>query len=222
MIVEEIMNQDVIALHPDDTIETAIRTIRTKGIRHIPIIDQNTQIVGIISDRDVRDASPSILDEQVSLDMLKQPLHLIMKHPVRTCHPLDFVEEIATLFFENKIGCLPVTKAGKLVGIISESTVLHTLVKLTGAHQPSSQIEIQVKNEPGILGKVVTIFSDLQINIVSVLVYPAKDENEKVLVFRIQTMNPLRVIEALEKRGITSYGQTVWGCKHEKCIRVFR
>lgn len=77
--------------------------------------------------------------------MLKQPLELIMKHPVMTCHPLDFVEEIATLFFENKIGCLPVTKAGKLVGIISESTVLHTLVKLTGAHQPSSQIEIQVK-----------------------------------------------------------------------------
>lgn len=201
MIVEEIMNQDVVTLHPNDTIETAIRTIRTKGIRHIPIVDQNNHVVGIISDRDVRDASPSILDEQVSLDMLKQPLELIMKHPVMTCHPLDFVEEIATLFFENKIGCLPVTKAGKLVGIISESTVLHTLVKLTGAHQPSSQIEIQAKNEPGILGKVVAIFSELQINIVSVLVYPAKDENDKVLVFRIQTMNPLKVIDALEAEG---------------------
>ncbi|EEL48944.1 acetoin utilization AcuB family protein [Bacillus cereus] len=201
MIVEEIMNHDVITLRPDDTIETAIRTIRTNGIRHIPIVGQNNNVVGIISDRDVRDASPSILDEEVSLDMLKQPIQLIMKQPVMTCHPLDFVEEIATLFFENKIGCLPVTKGGKLVGIISESTVLHTLVKLTGAHQPSSQIEIQVKNEPGILGKVVAIFSDSHINIVSVLVYPAKDENDKVLVFRIQTMNPLRVIEALEKKG---------------------
>lgn len=99
MIVEEIMNQDVVTLRPNDTIETAIRTISTKGIRHIPIVDQNNHVVGIISDRDVRDASPSILDEQVSLDMLKQPLELIMKHPVMTCHPLDFVEEIATLFF---------------------------------------------------------------------------------------------------------------------------
>ncbi|WP_000634584.1 CBS domain-containing protein, partial [Bacillus cereus] len=105
MIVEEIMNQNVVTLHPNDTIETAIRTIRTKGIRHIPIVDQNNHVVGIISDRDVRDASPSILDEQVSLDMLQQPLELIMRHPVMTCHPLDFVEEIATLFFENKIGC---------------------------------------------------------------------------------------------------------------------
>ena len=73
-------------------------------------------------------------------------------------------------------------------------------MKLTGAHQPSSQIEIQVKTN-GILGKVVAIFSELQINIVSVLVYPAKDENDKVLVFRIQTMNPLKVIDALEAEG---------------------
>ncbi len=105
-------------------------------------------------------------------------------------------------FFENKIGCLPVTKAGKLVGIISESTVLHTLVKLTGAHQPSSQIEIQVKKRTWYSWKKsLLFFSDLQINIVSVLVYPAKDENDKVLVFRIQTMNPLKVIDALEAEG---------------------
>ena len=49
MIVEEIMNQNVVTLHPNDTIETAIRTIRTKGIRHIPIVDQNNHVVGIIS-----------------------------------------------------------------------------------------------------------------------------------------------------------------------------
>ncbi|CAG9611372.1 acetoin utilization protein AcuB [Bacillus sp. AFS018417] len=201
MIVEEIMNQNVTALRPNDTIETALRTLAAKSIRHIPVVNEKYEVVGIISDRDVRDASPSILDEHVSKDALNEPVERIMKHPVMTCHPLDFVEEIATLFFENKIGCLPVTKSGKLVGIISESTVLHTLVKLTGAHQPSSQIEIQIKNEPGILGKVVAVFSELKINIVSVLVYPAKEESDKVLVFRIQTMNPLKAIEELEQKG---------------------
>lgn len=201
MIVEEIMNQNVTTLRPTDTIETALRTLAAHSIRHIPVVNEQYEVVGIISDRDVRDASPSILDEHVSKDALQEPIERIMKHPVMTCHPLDFVEEIATLFFENKIGCLPVTKSGKLVGIISESTVLHTLVKLTGAHQPSSQIEIQVQNEPGILGRVVAVFSELKINIVSVLVYPAKEESDKVLVFRIQTMNPLKAIEELEQKG---------------------
>ncbi|WP_369902262.1 acetoin utilization AcuB family protein [Bacillus manliponensis] len=201
MIIEEIMNRTVITLRPTDTIETALRTLSEKSIRHIPIVNEEYEVVGIISDRDVRDASPSILDVNVSMDTLGLPIERIMKHPVMTCHPLDFVEEIATLFFEHKIGCLPVTQGGKLVGIISESAVLHTLVKLTGAHQPSSQIEVQVKNEPGILGKVVAIFSELRINIVSVLVYPAKDDLHKVLVFRIQTMNPLKAIEQLEQNG---------------------
>lgn len=201
MIIEEIMNRTVITLRPTDTIETALRTLNEKSIRHIPIVNEEYEVVGIISDRDVRDASPSILDASVSMDTLSLPIERIMKHPVMTCHPLDFVEEIATLFFEHKIGCLPVTQGGKLVGIISESAVLHTLVKLTGAHQPSSQIEVQVKNEPGILGKVIAIFSELRINIVSVLVYPAKDDSHKVLVFRIQTMNPLKAIEQLEQNG---------------------
>ncbi|ENQ3107860.1 acetoin utilization protein AcuB [Bacillus sp. 491mf] len=201
MIVEEIMNPNVTTLRPTDTIETALRTLAAHSIRHIPVVNEQYEVVGIISDRDVRDASPSILDEHVSKDSLKEPIERIMKYPVMTCHPLDFVEEIGTLFFENKIGCLPVTKGGRLVGIISESTVLYTLVKLTGAHQPSSQVEIQVKNEPGILGKVVAVFSELKINIVSVLVYPAKEESDKVLVFRIQTMNPLKAIEELEQKG---------------------
>lgn len=201
MIIEEIMNQSLTTLNPDDTIETALRTLTEKNIRHIPIVNKKYEIVGIISDRDIRDASPSILDKNISMDTLTLPIKHIMKHPVMTCHPLDFVEEIATLFFDHKIGCLPVTKAGKLVGIVSESSVLHTLVKLTGAHQPSSQIEVQVSNEPGILEKVVSIFSELHVNIVSVLVYPAKNETYKVLVFRIQTMNPLKAIEQLEQDG---------------------
>ncbi|MFD3445286.1 acetoin utilization AcuB family protein [Microbacteriaceae bacterium 4G12] len=201
MIVEEIMNLHVTTLSPTDTIETALRVLTMKSIRHIPIVNEENEVVGIISDRDVRDACPSILDKDVSMDTLLQPVERIMTTNVITCHPLDFVEEIATIFYENKIGCLPVTKEDKLVGIISESNVLHTLVELTGAHQPSSQIEIKVLNEPGILGKVVAVFSKMRINIVSVLVYPDKDPNHKVLVFRIQTMNPLKVIEELREEG---------------------
>lgn len=201
MIVEEIMNPNATTLSPADTIETALRTLAAKSIRHIPIVNKEHEIVGIISDRDVRDACPSILDQSVSMDALKQPVERIMTKSVITCHPLDFVEEIATIFYDNKIGCLPVTKKGKLVGIITEKSVLHTLVELTGAHQPGSQVEIKVKNGPGILSRVVEVFAKRNVNIVSVLVYPDKDEHHKVLVFRIQTMNPLKIIETLREEG---------------------
>ncbi|MCP8967475.1 acetoin utilization AcuB family protein [Ectobacillus ponti] len=201
MIVEEIMKSDAATLRPSDTIATALRILASKGIRHIPIVNGENEVVGIISDRDVRSASPSILDQNVSMAALEQPVERIMTAPVITCHPLDFVEEVAHTMYENKIGCMPVTREGKLVGILNEPTVLHTLVELTGAHQPSSQIEVKVLNEPGILGRVVAVFSNLNINIVSVLVYPDKDPMHKVLVFRIQTMNPLKVIDQLKDEG---------------------
>ncbi len=50
-----------------------------------------------------------------------------------TGHPLDFVEEVAALFYEHRISCLPILKEKKLVGIITETDLLYTLTQLTGA-----------------------------------------------------------------------------------------
>ncbi len=81
-----------------------------------------------------------------------------MKTNVITGHPLDFVEEVAALFYEHRISCMPIVKENKLVGIITESDLLYTLVQLTGAHQPGSQIEIKVPNRTGMLSEVTSMF----------------------------------------------------------------
>lgn len=125
-----------------------------------------------------------------------------MTTEVITGHPLDFVEEVAAIFYESKIGCLPILKDKRLVGIITQTDLLHTLVELTGSHQPGSQIEIRVRNKMGMLFRLFSDIQDCKVNILSVLVYPDKrDEDFKIIVLRIQTMNPLRLIEELEKSG---------------------
>ncbi|MGG4548111.1 acetoin utilization AcuB family protein [Rossellomorea marisflavi] len=202
MIIEEIMKSNVETLRPDDSIETAIRLMREKKIKHIPIVDDEMKILGIISDRDVKDAAPSILNEQSADFTLKNPVRQIMQQQVITGHPLDFVEEVAALFYEHRISCLPIMKADKLVGIITETDLLYTLTQLTGANQPGSQIEVKVPHRAGILYEVAGIIRKHNANILSVLVYPDKqDEQQKVLVFRVQTMNPTRVIEEIKQEG---------------------
>ncbi|KQU59289.1 CBS domain-containing protein [Rossellomorea marisflavi] len=202
MIIEEIMKSNVETLRPDDSIETAIRLMREKKIKHIPIVDDEMKILGIISDRDVKDAAPSILNEQSADFTLKNPVRQIMQKQVITGHPLDFVEEVAALFYEHRISCLPILKADKLVGIITETDLLYTLTQLTGANQPGSQIEVKVPHRAGILYEVAGIIRKHNANILSVLVYPDKqDEKQKVLVFRVQTMNPTRVIEEIKSEG---------------------
>lgn len=203
MIVEQIMKKDIVTLTPDATIAEAIKKMAEHRIRHIPIVAENDLLAGIVSDRDIKDASPSIFQLSENKETLNKPLKSIMKKDAITGHPLDFVEEISSIFYEHKIGCLPIIKHGKLVGIVTETDLLHTFVQLTGANQPGSQIEVKVPNVAGMLSEVSDVFRKSKVNIASVLVYPDKDERFKVLVFRVQTMNPMALIDELNKEGYT-------------------
>ncbi|WP_458412202.1 acetoin utilization AcuB family protein [Schinkia sp. CFF1] len=204
MIIEEIMNPNVVSMRPHESIGKAIELMDANRIRHIPIIDENQYVIGIVTDRDIKDVSPSILHADEHSEDLYRPISTIMTENVLTGHPLDFVEEVSSMFYEHKIGCLPIVKEGKLVGIITETDMLHTLVKLMGADQPSSLIEVKVENRLGKLSEVAQIFSEKNVNIISVLVYPDKKDNgSKILLFRVQTMNPMKSIEELKKRGYT-------------------
>lgn len=202
MIVEEIMKTELTTLRKQHTIEEACRIMEEKRIRHLPIVDEDNLLVGLVTDRDIRDAMPSRYLCNPNQEVLKNTLESLMTTDLITCHPLDFVEEIAALFYEHSIGCLPIVKDQKLVGIVTETDLLHTLIALTGAHQPGSQIEVKVPNKGGMLNQVASIISARKANISSVLVYPyEKDERYKILVFRVQTMNPISMIEDLKKAG---------------------
>jgi acetoin utilization protein AcuB len=201
MLVEEIMKTEVHTLRADQTVQDVLNLFEEKRIRHVPIME-NDKVVGIVTDRDLKDALPSRFTvSPKGIPYQKKIEEIMTKNPV-TSHPLDFVEEVALLFYEQKIGCLPVISNNKLVGILTETDLLYTYIELTGAHQPGSQIEIKVQNRSGILYEVSKVFQAQNINILSVLVYPdRKNEENKILVFRVQTMNPLALINDLKKEG---------------------
>ena len=202
MIVEEIMQTQVHTLNPDDTIAAALQLCRDQKIRHIPIVDHNQLLVGLVTDRDIKDATPSILQKGTGEEELNKPLDFIMEKNVVTGHPLDFVEDVAATFYEYDISCMPVIQNGELIGIVTETDVLHTFVELTGSHQPGSRIEVKVPNKPGMLFEVVNVLNKRRANIHSVLVYPDKnDEKFKIIVFRVRMMNPIGVIDDLKKEG---------------------
>ncbi|WP_428911298.1 acetoin utilization AcuB family protein [Niallia sp. Krafla_26] len=203
MIVEEIMTKKLITLKEYQTILEAHTLMHQYKIRHIPITDEKDCLIGLISDRDIRDALPSILlDTEKEKDVHQLPVNKIMQKDIITGHPLDFVEEIGSIFYEHKISCLPIVQDHKLVGIITTSDLLHSLVELTGAHQPGSQIEVKVPNQAGVLYEVTKFFHVRKAKILSVLLYPdKKDERFKVFVIRVQTINPIDIIDDLINAG---------------------
>ncbi|UOQ47121.1 CBS and ACT domain-containing protein [Gracilibacillus caseinilyticus] len=199
MLVKDIMKEDVITLTSSATVLHALQLMKEHNIRHIPVINNERHVIGIVSDRDIRDASPSILEPSFEKELLKKPISAIMTYPVVTIHPYEFFEEVASIFYQKEFACLPVVQNKQLTGMITEKDFLYAFIQLTGTHAPSTQLEIKVPDRIGVLSDVCQFFTIRQIKIVSVYSFPdPKQQNYKVLVFRIQTMNPIMVVRDFE------------------------
>ena len=98
MLVERIMTSPVFTLTPVNTIEDAMDMMSRYSFRHIPIVNEDENLTGIISDRDIKLTLPSVLSDEDPEFNLKVPISRIMRKRVTYCHPLDFVEEIAMDF----------------------------------------------------------------------------------------------------------------------------
>lgn len=201
MLLEEIMKTEVHSLNPRQTVQDVFELFEKQRIRHAPVLEDG-KVVGVVSDRDLKDALPSRFTENPKGTPYLKTVEEIMTADPVIAHPMDTVEEIAMVFYEQQIGCLPIVSGGKLAGFITETDLLYTFIELTGTHQPGSQIELRVQDRSGVLLEVSKIFYEHKINVLSVLVYPDREKEEnKILVFRVQTMNPLALINDLRKEG---------------------
>lgn len=203
MLIEDMMNRNIVTVRPTDTIRLAMLITAQHRIRHLPVIDEYGKLVGILSDRDLRDACPSKLETDVDDSVFYRKVSEIMHKDVVTAHPLDFVEEAAYSLYENKIGCLPVVDGGLLKGIITETDILYTLVEIMGVQQPSSHLEVEVDDRPGALADVAAVIKQHQCNISSVLIFPGRTFGKKNLVIRVQTIDPRKIVASLEESGFT-------------------
>ncbi len=206
LLVEDSMAREVVTLRPDTTAEEALGLSRRKEIRHFPVVEGGT-LVGIVSDRDLRSATP-VLGEPGRAAALKEILvsEVMSSEPV-TADPRDPIELAADVMREKQISCLPVVENGNLVGIVTSTDMMKALVYLVGANEPGSRMEISVPDRPGALAGVAGIFGMCDINIVSVAMgartkSPSGDDAyERLAVFRADTINPDEVVGHLENAG---------------------
>jgi acetoin utilization protein AcuB len=158
MLVKNWMSKEVITVDADDSMQNAIYILQEQNIKILPVMDDAT-LVGIISDRDLKKASPS---DATTLDMhellfliSKIKVRDLMKKPVYIAKPDDTVEEAAALLLEKKISGLPVVdENNRLVGIITRSDIFRVLISLSGLGKKGIQFAIRIKDMPGIIKEV--------------------------------------------------------------------
>ena len=205
LLVKDSMSRQVVALPPQATAGEALALCRERRIRHMPVLEDR-RLVGIVSDRDLRSATPALGDPARAEALGRILISEVMASEVTTALPDDPIEEAANAMREKKIGCLPVVEDDNLVGIISSSDVMEALVYLMGAHEPGNRLEVVMPDRPGTLAGVAGIFGELGINIVSAVLGPRRDLSEsaepgRVAVFRVDTMDLREAVEILESAG---------------------
>lgn len=200
--VRDSMAREVTTLSPGDTAGDALALCRERRIRHLPVLEDGS-LVGIVSDRDLRSATPVFGDQARAAALSEVRVGDVMAREVVTAGPDDPIDEAANTMRERCINCLPVLEGDQLVGIVTSSDVMESLVYLLGAHEPGSRMEVIVPDRPGTLAGVAGLIGELGINIISVVTGPRTEEEppSRVAIFRVDTINPSHAADVLEKAG---------------------
>ena len=142
MFVRNYMTTKVSSLRDDVHLLEAALLIRRSGKRHVPVIDAEGTVVGIITDRDVARMAPSLLTritpEEYNAVFEMTPIKRAMTANPVTVTPQTNMREVVSLLCSKRIGALPVVESGKLVGILTRSDALALLNELLAeADSPS-------------------------------------------------------------------------------------
>ncbi len=189
MFVAAVMTRPVETLDSARTASDAQELMRDRHFRHVPVVDDG-HLVGIVSDRDVSDAAR----------LLREVMHT----QVISVTPDTPVESAAALMLDNKIGSLAVLDdRDELVGIVTESDLFRLLTTMLGAQEPSTRLQVRVRNLPQELSLITTLASTMGIPISSVLTEPRRGEGTaRAVVLRVGTINATRFVQALLCAGI--------------------
>ena len=212
LLVRDWMTEHLVTLSPEASVAEALTLCRKRRIRHIPILEEG-RLVGIVSDRDLRDASPALGDPERARTLQEIRVADVMSREVITVDPQDSIENAAQQMYELKIESLPVVSEGavadagstvaeeEVLGIVTSSDVMRALVTLAGLPEPGCRIEVSVPNREGILAEIAGKIWELGVDIVSVLSDPDRRSGNRAMVFQLVTTDPSSVMEGLKMAG---------------------
>jgi acetoin utilization protein AcuB len=195
MLIESWMTKEVVTLTPDRSMMKASKLMKEKNISRIPVVDEQGVLLGIVSDRDIKEASPS---KATTLDMhelyyllAEIKLKDIMTKTPFTVKRTDTVEKAAVIMHSKNVGGLPVVDDDdRVIGIITDSDVFQVLIKITGVLHGGVQVGLSLSNHRGELAKVIDLLREHEARIMSILTsYAPPEEDMRSVFIRVHDMN---------------------------------
>jgi len=216
MFVDRSMTRDVVTVGPETEIVAAQALMVRKSIRHLPVVEKDDVLVGIITDRDIRSAMPStVLSEREKTSGEKQLASMKVKEimtikPV-SVSPTDTLEDVLLMMQKVKVGAFPVVdREGKLKGIISIRDLMRAFTHVLGLEEPGALLGIVVENKVGQMKRIVDAITELGVSFGSILVSQTWEEGKRAVFPYLLTNNAAKVKKHLREKGFTLLDPMEW------------
>jgi len=205
--MREKIERNPLTIAPDASFFEARSLIHEKGVRHLPVVDKHGRLMGIVTDRDIREAAPSdatllsVQELNFLLGKLKVSAFMTPRDKLITITPDAVIEEAVQLMHDHKIGCLPVLEGGKLYGIFTETDALDHFVDIFGLKQKGTRLTIALEDKPGMLLEALQVFKKHNVNVISIITPSFMVEGKRVAAIRIKTEDYKEIVRDMEKAG---------------------
>jgi len=200
MFVGERMSQPVISVTPETPVHDALALFKKEKIRRAPVM-KNGKLLGIVSERDLLNASPSPVTSlsvwEMNYLMSKVTVKNVMTKKVKTIDVNTPIEEAARIMADMRIGGMPVTRSGKIVGMITETNLFRILLELMGARTKALRVTALVDEKPGQLAKVTKAIAEAGGNFLSFGMFAGPDTSSRIITFKVEGLGKDAVTKSL-------------------------
>jgi acetoin utilization protein AcuB len=201
MLIGERMTHPVITVSPDLPIADALSLMRKEHIRRTPVT-QDGKLIGIVSNEDLLNASPSPATSLSVFEMTyllsKITVKDVMSKNVLTITEDMPIEEGARIMADNKIGGLPVVRGEELVGIITETDLFKVFLELMGAREKGVRVAVLIANISGKLAGLAGSIASKGGNFIAFGSFLGDDPSNRELTFKVTGLSEAEVRTQIE------------------------
>ena len=210
MLVGDRMSHHPVTTGPEMPINEALLLMKERKVRRLPVLDKRGHLVGIVSEKDLLNASPSAATTlsvwELNYLISKITVADVMTKNVITVGEFTPLEEAACIMADKKIGGLPVMRDDRLIGIITETDMFKTFIEMLGAREKGLRVSLLIPEEQGSLAAVTGEITKLGGNIVALGTFLGEDASNRMVTIKVRDVDKDKLIKQMESMGLTVLG----------------
>ena len=210
MFVHYYMTPSPMTIGPEQTVSEAIEILNTHKFRHIPVVDDNNVLLGMLTDRDLRSATPSTVARSKERQNVEQQVNntqvsVVMSEDCLYLNRLSTLDRALLLLQSENIGALPVLNDSRqVIGIFSAMDLMKAYRFLFGlGEKGSALVSIEDNGDTEALSKIVKVMEKKHVAFTRLIRAKGTDQEPPMIYLRINTYNIRAVHKAIDAAGFT-------------------